>query len=159
MTAYGDPVAALLRASLAHRDDGPRDFARALLAALDATPADAWIAAEREPLEARLHAVADPPASSAPVPAAAPAAAPVLPPDVAALADASRVRFTDASRALAAGDPRGALEKARPLFAAHRDVLSVQDLRCKIAMALNADWATTRSECARLMELSTDRKK
>jgi hypothetical protein len=81
-----------------------------------------------------------------------------LPLDIAALPDDARTRFVEASRSLQAGNRAAALEKARPLFDAYRDVLSVQDLRCKIAMAGSSDWTSTRAECDYLMELSTRKK-
>jgi Matrixin len=165
MEAFGDPSAALMRAALSHRDDAdPRQTATALLSVLDSAPADVWSPADREPLEARLRAVLAASAKAAPAQASSDvqALAPAvhgLAPDVAALPEEARARFVEASRALEAGDLAAALEKARPLFEAQRDVLSVQDLRCKIAMARNTDWDSVRAECARLMELSTSSKR
>jgi hypothetical protein len=158
MDAYGDPSAVLMRATLSHRDDAdPKERATALLSALESAPADTWAPADRDPFEARLRAVLAPLANAAP--AKESPKVPALAPEVAALPEDVRARFVDASRALEAGDAAAALEKARPLFEAEPDVLPVQDLRCKIAMARNLGWDSVRTECARLMTLSTAPKK
>jgi hypothetical protein len=157
MDAFGDPSAALMRATLSHRDDpDPRQGASALLSALEAAPADTWASADRDPFEARLRAVLAPPANAPPAKEPAKASAPA--PDVAALPEDARARFAEASRALEAGDAAAAFEKGRALFEAEPDVLAVQDLRCKIAMARNLGWDSVRTECARLMALSTSPK-
>jgi hypothetical protein len=156
MEAFGDAPIGLMRATLAHRDDAdPKELAHALQSALDAS--DAWGPADREPLESWLRgarAAGDPP----PSPSAAPAQEP-LPADVAQLPADVRAHFVEASRALAAGDVTAAGKAAGPLFESQRDVLSIQDLRCKIAMARGDDWPSTRAACSRLMELSTSPKK
>jgi hypothetical protein len=165
MSSYGDPAAALMRAGLAHRQDAPA-MARALLSALAATPPETWVDADRASLEARLNAVVGPlgPASapaaapSAPAPttpaAAEEPAPPALPDDVAALPADARGRFIEAARALAAGDAATADAKGRSLYAAHPKVVSVQDLRCKIAVAKGGAWDETKKECDPLMKLS-----
>jgi hypothetical protein len=159
MDAFGEGSVALMRAALAHRDEADaKGGAEALLSALQSVPADAWAPGERDPFEARLRGMLAPPgAPTAPAPAPlAPAAA--IPKDLAALPEDARARFTEASRTLGAGDAAAAFATARPLFDAYPDVLSVQDLRCKIAMARSSDWTATRTECAKLMELSTGKK-
>jgi predicted Zn-dependent protease len=141
-------------------------MARALLAALGAAAPEAWVDADRASLEARLKAAVGPVGTAsasaagasasgpmAPAPANEPAP-PALPDDVAALPADARGRFTDAARALAAGDAATADAKARPLYAAHPKVVSVQDLRCKIAVAKGGDWEPTKKECDPLMQLS-----
>ena len=67
MEAYGDGPASLMRAGLAHREDKDAgDTARALLAVLDAVPAETWVPADRASLDARLRAALGPSPSTSP---------------------------------------------------------------------------------------------
>ena len=97
-------------------------------------------------------------ASAAPAPSGdTPAAPPVEPavpvPD--GVSDADGRLFAAGTRALAAGDPASAWDRARPLFDRYKDSLPVQDLRCRIAMAVGLPFPVVRAECDRMMQLST----
>ena len=120
MEAYGDASTALMRATLAHRDDvdaGPR------------TAAAATLQPEKP-----------------------------LPEDVSPLPEGERDRYARAIHAFEASDVAGAYEAAGPLFESRADVYSIQDLRCKLALARGLVWTETRAECDALMKLSTSKK-
>jgi hypothetical protein len=93
-----------------------------------------------------------PPAQPAPAQAKS-SGAPALPDDLEKIPVADRTRFTDARAKMREGDWVGAWETAKPLFAAHPDVMSIQDLRCQIASQV-FQFAVTRRECEPLMELA-----
>src|SRR5262249_34547045 len=132
-----DATLALMRAGLAHRQemvasnaetDSPEGLAPAA-PSQTATPSQPAAASQQE----------DKP----------------LPADVAALPEGDRAVFTEAAHALDRGDPVRAYAVGRHLFGARRNVYSVQDLRCKVALRRNLPWEIARAECDALMKLST----
>ncbi|WP_394841474.1 M12 family metallo-peptidase [Pendulispora brunnea] len=82
-----------------------------------------------------------------------------LPADVAALPEGERAAYAKAMRAYEEGDAASAYEAGRALFGARPEVYSVQDLRCKVALARGLVWTDTRTECDALMKLSISQKK
>ena len=72
------------------------------------------------------------------------------------LGQADRGAWRRASELARAGDAAGAWQAARPLFARYPRVYGVQDLRCKLAMAMLASFADVRAECDPLMKLTTE---
>ncbi|WXB20224.1 matrixin family metalloprotease [Pendulispora albinea] len=150
MDAYGDPSTSLMRATLSHRNDMDlRSRARAQLTILDGAPETTWIPSERNATRARLRNVLEP----SPQPTTAPAEKP-LPNDIAALPENDRSLYLQALRAYENGDITAAYDTGRPLFGSRPDVYSVQDLRCKLALAAGGAWSGTRAECEALMKIA-----
>jgi hypothetical protein len=69
------------------------------------------------------------------------------------LTPAHRELFRTSSAAFDSGDPKGAWDRAKPLFSAYPNSYAVQDLRCRMAMAL-ASYDAARPECDPVMRLS-----
>lgn len=69
------------------------------------------------------------------------------------LTPAHRELFRTSNAAFDAGDPKGAWDRAKPLFSAYPNSYAVQDLRCRMAMAL-ASYDAARPECDPVMRLS-----
>jgi hypothetical protein len=69
------------------------------------------------------------------------------------LSPAHRELFRTSNAAFESGDAKGAWDRAKPLFSAYPNSYAVQDLRCKMAMAL-ASYDAARPECDSVMRLS-----
>ncbi len=167
MTAFGADAAALMRITVSHRaahETDASNLARDLLAYLEPSTSTAWLAHDHDELVKTLRAAlpAARGASGATARGGAPASA--LPADIGEKATGTAVEgvrpgdqeaYAKTVRALASNDVVAAWTSGKALFTAYPDVLAVQDLRCQVAMRSQSDFSYTRSECARLMELST----
>jgi hypothetical protein len=156
MTAFSDVGVSLMRMSLEYRyatSQDERAFAERRLAAYE-KGASTWVAAERDAMIASLRARLAPASTAQHATAAAATPAPA---DSAALKD-----LTDADRSLLAqaldaehqGRADDAWLKAQPLFTRYPSVYTVQDMRCRLAMARGLSWTEARKECEALMGLS-----
>lgn len=101
---------------------------------------------------------ASPPSQAASASPSAKPAAPTKPaetevPGLDDLTPAHREVFRTSSAAFDSGDPKGAWDRAKPLFSAYPNSYAVQDLRCRMAMAL-ASYDAARPECDPVMRLS-----
>ena len=162
---YSPAALALMHVSLEHRDhlESAADwtsYASDLLGVLDGPSKDAWIPAERDDFAKRLHDVVDhnrPPASPPPAPDPTPQPATPTAPEPAAseplLAAKDQPIYAHAVELFRAGDTAGASATAKPLYKAYPKVISVQDLRCQIAMK-EIGWPGAAKECAPIQKLS-----
>lgn len=152
MRGFGAEVSKVLLLGAAHRTDASQHpFAKELLAHFEANEGP-WQPKERELTIKELKAFLGPstPAAAAP------------PPPVVAFADTpkelkepDRPTWAKAVEAFRAAKLKDAWDAGAPLFDAYPKVLAVQDLRCQIAMKIGFDWKRTKTECEKLMELST----
>lgn len=78
---------------------------------------------------------------------------PDAPADLDGLSADDQARFAEARAKKDAGDYVGAWETAKPLFSAHPEVTTVQDLRCRLASYV-FEFKVTRRECEPLMQLA-----
>lgn len=151
MHAFGPEVSKVLAIGVAHRSDaGQNGLARDLLAYYEAN-ATPWQPKERESTIAQLKAFVGP-AQPAPIPTAPVVAFKDTPGE---LKDEGRAIWARAVESFRAAKWKEAWDTGTPLFAAYPKVLSVQDLRCQIAMKIGFDWQRTKTECAAMMQLST----
>lgn len=167
VTGFSEAAAGLMRVTLDHRTDPAAEsepaFAEALVAQVERTAAS-WVPDEREALLRRLRAISPAPPSrrreqpateaAAPEPVVAAAPEPLGEDALAALAAGDRSTFNQAVEHQRAGRLSEALTSATPLFAAYPNVIAVQELRCRLAMAASHDWSVIKAQCARLTELT-----
>jgi matrixin len=180
MSALSEPVAAVMRITLAERALAPeerdgRRMADRLLAELGRRRAP-WVESEQSEMEAYLASLTRaaggaPSASStsaapgAPTPAAPTASAATVPPAATAvpsavaapdgLSPAEQELYARVLRYKGAGQVAEAWGAGQPLFKAHSDNQPIAELRCQLAMDQKLDWEQTRSECEPLMKLSS----
>jgi hypothetical protein len=153
MSAFSGPSAEVMRLTVQYRagpqgDANERAFAGRLLGEYELTKAN-WVAAERDAMIISLKK------RIAPVPAGGPPPAlSVDDPMLKEVAEEDRAIYAQAMADYRAGRPDDAWKKGEPLFMRYQDVYVVQDLRCKLALALSSLWEDARRECARLMEIS-----
>jgi hypothetical protein len=159
VSSYSDAAAALMRLSLARKDDPAAQpeaaFAAAFAAEVRRT-AEVWIAEDREDLLRRLALAAPPPPrpgrTARPVGNDEPT--PAADEGLGAMSILDRNSYQHALAEKAAGRMREANEAAKGLYASYPDVLAVQDLRCQLAMSAGGAWQDVQAACARFMELS-----
>jgi hypothetical protein len=181
MTTLSEPVAAVMRITLAERALPPEErdvgrMAERLRAELGLRRAP-WIESEQSEMEAYLASLT--PAAGGPlsVPSTAsvapavgtaapatvsagtvPAAAAAVPAAVAApdgLSPAEQELYASVLRYKGAGRLAEAWAAGQPLFKAHSDNQPIAELRCQLAMDQKLDWEQTRLECEPLMRLSS----
>jgi hypothetical protein len=71
------------------------------------------------------------------------------------VASADRPPLDQALAAERRGDVEGAWQAGERLFSRYPDVVSIQDLRCRLAQARGLPWSEVRAECAPMMRLMT----
>ncbi len=157
--SFGPENVGFMQITLRHRgarapDDAP--LARDLLKHLDeASPRGAFVAKDREEMRALLTKLAAPPAPSAPGARATVAPAELIPEDVRGLSEPDRETFRQAKALQALGDSAGAWERGKAVFSRYPKVLSVQDLRCQVAMS-RLSYDAARPECDAVVKLTRD---
>jgi hypothetical protein len=161
MTTFSPEASVVMRGVLERRDFKTLDEQAALYRELGAatrrvSPA-VFFDEERQKFLAQAdELVAKADARTRPVVAAAAEPMAAAEPDVAPpeLAEGDKARFLHARESVKKGDWVGAWDHGKPLFAAYRDVLAVQELRCNVATKVFR-FDVARRECERLMQLST----
>jgi hypothetical protein len=164
VTHFDPATLDVMRLVLEHRaPNGMLDEAgrRAVAERLQREPAP-WIASEREQelerlLGPRAHPSSTPAAASKTTSGAPSGPTPqgstnTTAPAPVGLSATEERAFTEARRKLEAGDARGALTLAQPLFSTHPSDPGVQTLRCDIAMRRGGSWGEIRQECAGAMQ-------
>jgi hypothetical protein len=131
MAAYGASALAIMRAHL----EAPTASAATATATQTATATATATATSTSTPAVTLPATPPPP----------------IPP---ALAPSDAADYRRALAALASGDAATGLRIAKPLSTRYPDVLEVQDLRCKLAVARGGSWDAARAECEPLMDLT-----
>jgi hypothetical protein len=144
---FGEPTEAVLRASIAHRaaDGAPISPATLHDLATAYSVTGSWVSSEREDMLARLERAEPPSATKV-------TSAPVDP-VIASLSDSDRAIYLHAVALHRDGKADEAWKAAQPLFAAHPNVVPIQDLRCKLATE-RMEWHAAKAECADLVRLS-----
>ncbi len=160
MTSFGEGATTVMRVGLARRDakttEEQRTMAREIGGALRALPAAAIYEDERARFVKELDAFVSRTAQAAPPPDATPPveATPAEPTDTGSMPAEDRERFARARELLAARDHVKAWETAKPLYARHPDVRSLQEFRCNLATSVFR-FEVARKECDRLMAIDT----
>lgn len=159
-SSFGPENVGFMQTTLRHRgarEPDDRSLAKDLSKRLDeAGPRGAFVARDREEMRALLTRLAAPPVPPSGLVAVATAApAELIAEDVRGLSPPDRETFRQAKALQAMGDSKGAWEKGKALFSRYPKSLSVQDLRCQVAMG-RLSYDAARPECDAVVKLTRD---